>query len=334
MSFNGRIGTAFHRTLEWLSGLPSDDKPPNDVAAEVRARFAHELRTQESQAEARPRERGLPRNEKRVHLAAEALISAAHRVRGSARASHPRSEQESYEADPVASDHTKGEAEVEVSVRSSDGLFTGKVDRAEHTAEGVRIVDYKSALLDELPGRYERQVQLYASMWRDTRGEYPVEATVVYPLRGTAYTVELSPEISEQVAREYKDLLASMEDHPAYDLGTPGDTCKICEFRPWCKPFWHWQARERNAPVALERAYLGFEGAVDQIEEVQHHWRVMLRWRNAFIRLIAPVERFPQLRNVEAGSRLRVLEASLRGLRHRPTATVTEYTEIFVLERG
>lgn len=333
MSFDGRIGTAFHRALEWLSQRPSDQKSPNEIAAEARSRFAQELRDQEEQATSRPRERTLPRNETRTHLAAEALIAAAHQVRGARRSAQPYARSVPPDESP-ASLETNSRAEVEVPVRSRNGLFAGKVDRVEHGQDGTRLLDYKSALLKDLPGRYERQVQLYAAMWHDTRGEYPSEASVVYPLIGTSHPVSVAPDLCEQVSKEYTDLVSSIEERPAYYLATPGDTCKICEFRPWCKPFWHWQAREKSASVALERAYLGFEGVVEQIELIEHHWRLGMRWRDALVRIISPAERFPQLKKVTKGSRLRVLETPLRGLRHRPTATVTEYSEIFVLEQG
>ncbi len=333
MSFDGRVGTAFHRALEWLSQERLDPASPDGSAARVRERFVEELQAQEDEAARHPRERGLPQNEMRIHAAAEALVAASHQLRGAA----GQRRQSSFERTKPAETEPSGASasvEVEVPVKSRDGLFAGKVDRVEHTPEGTRLLDYKSALRDDLPGRYERQVQLYASMWRDTRGEYPSEATVVYPLLGTSHPVSVIPEACEQVVREYAELVSSIGERPAYHLATPGDTCKICEFRPWCKPFWHWQAREKSAPVALERAYLGIEGVIDRIEQVEHHWRLGVRWRNALVRIIAPVERFPQLKNVGAGTRLRVLEAPLRGLRHRPTAAVTEYSEIFVLEQG
>ena len=334
MSFDGRVGTAFHRTLEWLSQQHPDPDSPDDLASQIRERFAEELRAQETEAATHPRERGLPQNDLRMHSAAEALLTVAHQVQGAASRSRqsPPERVKRVENEPLL--ESSNEVEVEIPVKSRDRLFAGKVDRAEHTSEGTRLLDYKSALRDDLPGRYERQVQLYAAMWRDTRGEYPTEATVVYPLIGTSYPVSVTPEVCEEVTREYTELVSSIEQRPAYNLATPGDTCKICEFRPWCKPFWHWQAREKSASVALERAYLGLEGVAEQIDQVEHHWKLSLRWREALVRIIAPIERFPQLKDVTVGSHLRILETPLRGLRHRPTAAVTEYSEIFVLEQG
>ena len=335
MSFDGRVGTAFHRALEWLSQQRPNPDSPNKSAAEIRERFVKELRDQEAEASKHPRERGLPQNEMRVHSAAEALLAVSHRITGTtARSRRFGPNKASAESPKESSSEPVNWVEVEVPVKSRDGLFAGKVDRAEHTTEGTRLLDYKSALRDDLPGRYERQVQLYAVMWRDTRGLYPSEATVVYPLVGTSHPVAVTPDACEQVALEYAELIKSVQERSTFDLATPGDTCKICEFRPWCKPFWRWQAREKSAPTALERAHLGFEGVIEQIEQVEHHWRLKVRWRDALVKIIAPVERFPQLKNVSAGSHLRILEAPLRGLRHRPTAVVTEYSEIFVLGPG
>ncbi|MCL6548981.1 MAG: PD-(D/E)XK nuclease family protein, partial [Alicyclobacillus sp.] len=264
MSFDGRVGTAFHRILEWLSQRRPGEDSPDESAVEVRERFAEELRAQRDEAASRPRERGLPQNEERIHAATEALLTVSHQIQGTAsrRRQSLLDRERPAENEPAAEDATR--AEVEVPVKSRDGLFTGKVDRVEHTPEGTHLLDYKSALRDDLPGRYERQVQLYASMWRDTRGEYPIAATVIYPLVGKSHPVSVAPDVCKEVVREYTELVSSIRGRPAYDLATPGDTCKICEFRPWCKPFWHWQAREKSATVALERAYLGFEGVIPE----------------------------------------------------------------------
>ncbi len=332
MSFDGRIGTAFHRTLEWLSEQHSYLESTDAAATEVREQFAKEVQAQEAKADARPRERGLPRKGARIHAAAEALLAAAHRVRGTARADR-RSDKDVAEAEGRTLDGAEGDAEVEVPVSSRDGLFTGRVDRVEYIPDGVRLIDYKSALRNDLPERYERQVQLYAAMWRDTRDEHPSEGLVAYPLVGTSHSVLVDPGTCDRVVGDYRELISSVEkERSACELAIPGDTCKICEFRPWCKPFWDWQGREANSSVALERASWGFEGVVESIKQIEHHWKLSVRWRKALVSIVAPVERFPQLTNVEVGSRLRVLEAPLRGQRYRPRATVTESSEIFVVE--
>jgi hypothetical protein len=83
--------------------------------------------------------------------------------------------------------------------------------------------------------------------------------------------------------------------------------------------------------IALEKAILGFEGKIINIEKVNQHWRLTIEWRNSTIRIVAPVDRFPQLHLAHAGMYIRTLEMRLRGLRYQPQAIVTEMSEIFLL---
>lgn len=345
MDFAGRVGTAFHITLQSLSEHPPGGNSEIEVAEEARHRFQAELEKQEKARAARPRERGLPRDEARVSRAAEAVIIEAQRSVRTA----PRIRQEGATGgapftgslridggigEPLPSEGTKDETvEVEVPVASTDGLFRGRVDRAEHLQEGTRLVDYKSSVRDDLPGRYQRQLQLYSLMWHDTRGEWPVEGEVVYPLTSSAHRISVDPNSSQAVADEYRALISWLRQEPSVDnLAIPGDTCKVCEFRPWCRPFWRWQAAERNHAAALERAFLGFEGSISSIEVMDHYWKLMIYWRNIQVRVVAPVERFPQLKEASVDTRVRCLEMRLHGQRFQPQATVTEYSEIFLVQ--
>jgi len=160
-----------------------------------------------------------------------------------------------------------------------------------------------------------------------------VEAIVVYPLTGAAYPVAIDSETCQRVADDAGDIVQRVQtERAAGDLATPAEVCTVCEFRPWCRPFWQWQANETSQTAALERAGAGFEGKVVAIDVIDQHWKVSLQWRDATIRLIAPLERFPQLRVVHIGTRLRVLDARLHGLRRQPQATVTESTEMFIVQ--
>jgi len=229
--------------------------------------------------------------------------------------------------------HAGEDEEVEIPVASADGRYRGRVDRAEHLPHGTRLVDYKSAVRDDLPERYERQLQLYAYMWHDARGAWPVEALVVYPLTGAAYPVAVDPETCQHVADDAGDIVQRMETERApSDLATPGDVCTACEFRPWCRPFWRWQSSEATDTAALDRARVGFEGRVTGIEVVDQHWKVLVQWRDATVRLVAPLERFPQLRRVQVGARLRVMDTRLHGLRRQPQVTVSELSELFIVQ--
>jgi hypothetical protein len=198
---------------------------------------------------------------------------------------------------------------------------------------GVRLLDYKSALRDDLPERYERQLQLYALLWQETRGEWPVEAVVIYPFTNTSYNVSIDPIVCQQVEGEARSIIARLQKALAAEqLATPGDVCQVCEFRPWCKPFWHWLASERSHLKALEQAIFGFEGEIINIEIIDYYWKLQVRWRNCLVRIVAPVERFPQLKNALVGMHLRALDIRLRGQPYQPQATVSDLSEIFLLQ--
>jgi len=339
MSFDGRIGTAFHRTLQSLAEQKPRAVTTVEIAQETRRRFDTELRTQEAHADERPRERGLPRDTSRINHAVDALVATAQRLvpgggvgSGSLTGLSHSLTLSSPSAVEDMLDVPSRTAELEVPVASRDGLFAGRVDRAEHTDAGTHIIDYKSALRDDLPDRYSRQIQLYALMWGQTRADWPVAAEVVYPLTGAVYDVPVDVETCQRVGDECRSLVGRIEqERSAYNLATPGDVCKVCEFRPWCRPFWHDQAREKTPSIALEKARWGFEGAIVSMTSVDRYWKLRLVWRDTVVEIVAPVDRFPHLRAAGVGTLIRALDMPLHGLRQRPRARVTEWSEIFLI---
>jgi hypothetical protein len=336
LGFAARIGTAFHRVLQSFSEYPLPTGA-EEAAEEARQRFQRELQAQEAQAADRPRERGLPRDQNRIDRAAEAVVIEALRAN---RSGGPVGSKFAYSASgsakPAISESGTGvlpSAEVEVPVYSPDGLFHGRVDRAEYRPDGTWLFDYKSALRDDLPGRYVRQLQLYAYMWHSTREEWPVHSEVLYPLAATSHQVSIQPELCQQVAAEAAQVITHLQEEPsAKKLATPGDICRVCDFRPWCQPFWRWQADETSLTLALEKAIIGFEGQISQIALFNYYWRLGISWRDAEIQLNAPQERFPQLAKAQVGTLLRVLDTALRGLRHQPQAYVTSQSELFLVQ--
>jgi CRISPR/Cas system-associated exonuclease Cas4 (RecB family) len=341
MGFAARVGMAFHHTVQWLVEDASGLTSPDAIATAARARFEDELRQQEAEAAARPRERTLPHDQSRVERAREAIIDEAIRLARTRVAPSPTPGSLSPVDDFPRDDDVPGgkrranaseDEEVEIPVVSADGRFRGRVDRAEHLPQGTRLVDYKSAVRDDLPERYERQLQLYAYMWHETRGAWPVEASVVYPLTGSTYPVAVDPETCQRIADDAGNIVQRIQTERAPgDLATPGDICTACEFRPWCRPFWRWQSGEATYTVALDRARVGFEGRVTAIEVVDQHWKVLVQWRDATVRLVAPLERFPQLRRVQVGARLRVMDTRLHDLRRQPQVTIGELSELFIM---
>ena len=339
IGFAARVGTAFHRTLESLFQSPLHASSLAEVAEEAKRRFAQELQKQEDEKAKRPREQRLPKDEARIQRAIEALIvEAQRRVREVGKESHDSGlvspELLNLEDQEFLDHSAEGQVEAEVLVTSEDGLLHGRIDYVEHLPSGIRLLDYKSALRTDLPERYERQLQLYALLWHETRGEWPHEAVVVYPFTGLTHRVSVDPMTCVRVGDESRRLIASIQTvRPTERLATPGDVCKVCEFRPWCRPFWQWQAQETALTAALERTFLGFEGVIASIEVVNEHWRLSIRWRDCTVRVTAPVERFPQLYQAHIGMRIRALEMRLRGLRYQPQALVTEMSELFLIKQ-
>jgi len=315
------------------SPLPSGISPP-DAAAEARERFKKNMNRQESIIQSRAREKGLPRDKSRRQRALEAIMLEARRMaesgltgraaelrRGKARARPPEQQR-------------NGETfwHMEVPVKSKDGIFIGRIDRAEYLADGVRIIDFKSALRSDLPERYERQLQMYAWLWHEQFDEWPNDAFVFYPFTGKTHAVDISPRACNDVAKEAYDLYEIIgKEESTASLGMPGDVCQVCEYRPWCGTFWDWQATEKSFRQALDRAYFGLEGQLTSLVLKAHNWRAEVAWRQATVVIVAPEERFPQLRKAKPGDTIRLLEARLKGQMYRPRAMISERTELYIL---
>jgi hypothetical protein len=341
LGFAARIGIAFHRTIQSFNEYPLPLKSDELAAEESRSRFIRELRQQELESSHSPREIGLPRDTARIDRASEAVVVEALRiVREGGIPLQRKYLHNSPQAEVLVVQTNELEksidqvsyVEAEVPVRSNDGLFQGRVDRVEHHKEGIKLIDYKSAMRDDLPERYERQLQLYAYMWNDTRGEWPSFAWVIYPLAVSDHKVSIEPGICQQVASDSAFIVNRIKKVPDItNLASPGDVCKVCDYRPWCLPFWNWQSVEKSHSIALERSRLGIEGDIINIKLIDHHWRLMIDWRNCEVQIIAPKERLPHLDDAEPGMKIRVLDTPLRGLRYQPRAHVTEWTEVFII---
>lgn len=170
-------------------------------------------------------------------------------------------------------------------------------------------------------------------MWRDTRGEWPVEAILVYPFKASTHTVSVSPDLCTRVAAESVALVTKVQTQASVQqLGTPGEVCTVCDFRPWCQPFWQWQSAEASLTTALTNAYNGFEGNITSLEVLNHYWRFVVSWRNLPVRLLVPQERLPQLRQAQVGTRVRVLGTRLHGNRFQPQAKFDEQSELFLVK--
>jgi hypothetical protein len=145
------------------------------------------------------------------------------------------------------------------------------------------------------------------------------------------FEVPIKPDECKEVVEDARLLIESTEDTSPSDLASPGATCTICDFRPWCQPFWQWQDRPMSDMEALETGRLGFQSEIKVMREVDNYWKLTLAWAKREVALVAPLERFPHLKSTREDDKVRVLDAHLEGLRHRPRAIVTEYTEVYLL---
>jgi hypothetical protein len=330
-----RVGLAFHRTLQWLfedglSGLTQEER-----AERARRQFLAELAAQEAERQTRPRERGLPPDEQRIKRALEAIMAEARQSTSSRVAKRQPTTSFPTTTPPLAdrpNDQEPGTLGFEIHVQSAEGLMTGRIDRVEQTENGVRIVDYKSALRDDLPERYERQLQLYAWMWHDTTGEWPAEALLVYPFTGTVHEVRIDEPTCETVATESAShILDLQKEQPPLKRGRPGEVCQVCEYRPWCHAFWDWQSAEPSHRTALEKAYYGFEGQLVALENRDLYWKLGVQWRNCITEIKVPAERFPQLVKAKVGDWVRVLDVRLHGQMYSPRGVVSEWSEFWLV---
>jgi CRISPR/Cas system-associated exonuclease Cas4 (RecB family) len=331
-----RIGTALHRTLQSLNQYPISAETNEQLAAETRWRFQAEIREQQVQAASRPREQTLVWDQERTHRALEAVIAETIRtqplgLKPTSIRWQPGTHATGTEHSPSPTPSQAFPVEVEVEVVSKDQLFHGRVDRAERLEVGVRLVEYKSAVRDNLPERYSRQLQLYAYLWHETRGEWPTEALVYYPMVGTFHNVPVDEATCQKVVQESMAIAYRVGRHvKPSDLASPGDVCKVCDFRPWCHPFWIWQSKEKNQLRALDRAAIGFEAQVKTIKLENHYWTLILDWNSSQAKLIAPQERFPYLLTVATGQTLRILDTTLKGQLFQPNVQIGNLSEIFI----
>lgn len=340
--YAARVGIAFHRTLQSLAEHPINAPSPEHIGPEAIRRFRAELAEQEQRQRERVREHTLQRVEERVQRAMQSIVIEAQRIaryasqhRQIVRSLPQRDQPEGRlpRIPQVLSEHDTIWAEV--AVQSRDGLLAGRVDYAERLPDGsIRLLDYKSALRRDVPERYERQLQMYALLWYETFGTWPGEALLYYPLTGTMHQVQISPQVCQQQGEEARTRVKTfLESSSVARLATPGSVCAVCDCRPWCQPFWQWQAGHKQPTEALTDAAYGFEGPILRLELKDLYWRVLVQWRDAEIFLIAPQERFPQLHQAAIGTHIRALDMRLQGLRARPKATIHERSEIFLVKR-
>ncbi len=161
----------------------------------------------------------------------------------------------------VHSRGTRGEGSREVpraggefSVRSKSGLIGGRIDRVIDTAGGIVLQDYKSGPVtareggvSEIKPEFRQQLQLYAILYFETVGIWPIRLELV-PLVGDSAEVAFTPsecrallDEAEDAVRDIDTTLAKFSERPdaaEQQLARPSPkACKFCPYRPACSTY-------------------------------------------------------------------------------------------------
>lgn len=159
----------------------------------------------------------------------------------------------------------------EVWVESDDRQVGGFIDRVASTKDGVVLTDYKSGKILEhdaeegvgkLKSAYEAQLQLYAALYHQRFGAWPIRLEVL-PLQGAAVEVPFNPEDAHRLLaeasafmRSSNKLLGSLRSRhvSVVELASPRPPhCRFCLFRPACRAYWNArnEAPEEKWPIDL-----------------------------------------------------------------------------------
>jgi hypothetical protein len=140
-----------------------------------------------------------------------------------------------------------------VKLATPDGKIAGRVDYLADLPEGTVIKDYKTGAIfeknedlpepqePELKSDYVVQLQLYAGVYYENTGRWPVSLQII-PLSGRAEAVPIVPEqclaLLQQARSKLDEINALLSTANAAALARPAkDTCKYCGFRPSCPPY-------------------------------------------------------------------------------------------------
>jgi hypothetical protein len=137
----------------------------------------------------------------------------------------------------------------ELWVESHDGLLAGAIDSVIRTHEGVILRDYKTGLIfegQEIKPDYELQLKLYAALYHESFGEWPV-ALQIEPLSGDNVDISFTHDEcaallikAAGVLTEVNHLVSSLQGSTTLSqrissLAQPDPKkCMYCQFRPKC----------------------------------------------------------------------------------------------------
>lgn len=226
----------------------------------------------------------------------------------------------------VAIPRTRPASDFEEELKTSDGKLIGKIDRVDRKSDGVVLVDYKSASApdDEALASAEEQLAFYAYLWWRHNGAWPRYTIAQFVAVDRTVVEETDVERCLDIGRkieEYADSLDLVNQLPATKVASPGEACRYCAYKPWCKPYW-----DSNPDIR--------EGIAGIVESVHRGTNATMITLVGSVRsdVRYPDALFPQLANIDTGKRVRVLSPEVGGTGDRFSLTLREYSEVFIVE--
>ncbi|MSP12367.1 MAG: hypothetical protein EXR62_05350 [Chloroflexi bacterium] len=218
------------------------------------------------------------------------------------------------------------------------GKLHGRADVVRISPSGVELEDYKTGEVYEqadnlsqiVKPQYLRQLLLYAAMYHDTAGEWPVRAYLV-PLTGGKISITIDPAEAEGEAQKALISLSaynkSIAAAPAMELlaSPSAASCRFCAYKAFCEPFWSDASAswEWQSSIALEGVVLS--SRLSQIGEflleVQAH-------RGSVVNGVYKISGIRTL-NLEVGEYVRLLNLYPNQSGGERELRITDYTEIW-----
>ena len=138
---------------------------------------------------------------------------------------------------------TAGAVEVELWLEDTASPLAGRIDRLEHRADGLHLVDLKSSTRghEGLQPSHARQLLVYSYLVHHVRSEWPRRVGVRY-LDGREDPLDLVPADAQEAAAELRSLFDDYNHRVAQgvsgELATPSQTsCVFCDYQCLCEPF-------------------------------------------------------------------------------------------------
>ena len=200
--------------------------------------------------------------------------------------------------------------------------FLGVLDRVQHTAEGIEIVDFKTGKPSD---KHRTQLMRYALLWWRETGEAPVRVSAQYLDGVESWPVAQGAleEVEGDLEEKLRLLSDALRDHPA--AAKPGTACQMCAVRARCAAGW---------AVGEEAALVDGRGDAELVVNAlagPHGFLARLH-TGAEIAVVyeAPVARL--LPKLVEGQVIRVLDGVWQ--EKRSQLQLKAWTEVFVVREG